>query len=305
MFTKLGSGFLALSSLSPSQETRGVKWCLCKYTIPCEQRRPRFTGVKQRGTRWCEVRRDTAAALPTSLLFSSGLPPPPSWPDPQLGWVGWGWRGVGASRLLLGIGGADIKPLPGSNKTLEDERCSFSICMLCYAIMSDSLQPCGLQPARLLCPWDSPGKKTGVDSHFLLQGNFPNQGLNLRLLRFLHWQAGSLPLSHQWSPYICNIAVTFLRRFNVYPPQFSDVNGHLLENVIGYKNSPIVIEFSTSLCLVWPLNAPLFKLIVDQGLSMSWVGLGAVFIPQLLSPLLSLWDLVQYLVNLFFVPVSS
>ena len=31
--------------------------------------------------------------------------------------------------------------------------------------MSDSLQPCGLQPTRLLCPWDSPGKNTGVGSH--------------------------------------------------------------------------------------------------------------------------------------------
>ena len=36
--------------------------------------------------------------------------------------------------------------------------------------MSDSLGPHGLHPARLLCPWDSPGKKTGVGSHSLLQG---------------------------------------------------------------------------------------------------------------------------------------
>ena len=28
---------------------------------------------------------------------------------------------------------------------------------------------------RLLCPWDSPGKKTGVGCHFLLQGIFPTQ----------------------------------------------------------------------------------------------------------------------------------
>jgi len=26
--------------------------------------------------------------------------------------------------------------------------------------------------ARLLCPWDSPGKNTGVGCHFLLQGRF-------------------------------------------------------------------------------------------------------------------------------------
>ena len=43
---------------------------------------------------------------------------------------------------------------------------------------------------RLLCPWDSPGKNTGVGSHFLLQGIFQIQGPNLHLL---NWQADSLP----------------------------------------------------------------------------------------------------------------
>ena len=45
-----------------------------------------------------------------------------------------------------------------------------------------SLQPCGLEPTRLLHPWDSPGKNTGVGCHFLLQGIFPTQGLNPGLL---------------------------------------------------------------------------------------------------------------------------
>ena len=36
-------------------------------------------------------------------------------------------------------------------------------------------QPHGLQPTRLLCPWDFPGNSTGVDSHFLLQRIFPTQ----------------------------------------------------------------------------------------------------------------------------------
>ena len=44
--------------------------------------------------------------------------------------------------------------------------------------MSDSLPPHGLQPARFLCPWDSPGKNTGVGCHALLQGIFSTQGLN-------------------------------------------------------------------------------------------------------------------------------
>ena len=34
---------------------------------------------------------------------------------------------------------------------------------------------------------DSPGKITGVGCHALLQGTFPTQGLNLSLLRRLHW----------------------------------------------------------------------------------------------------------------------
>ena len=35
--------------------------------------------------------------------------------------------------------------------------------------MSDSVQPQRQQPTRLPCPWDSPGKNTGVGCHFLLQ----------------------------------------------------------------------------------------------------------------------------------------
>ena len=35
--------------------------------------------------------------------------------------------------------------------------------------MSNSVQPHRRQPTRLLCPWDSPGKNTGVGGHFLLQ----------------------------------------------------------------------------------------------------------------------------------------
>ena len=52
------------------------------------------------------------------------------------------------------------------------------------------LQSCGLQPARLLCPWDFPGKNTGVGSQFLLQGIFLIQGLNAHLFCLLHWQVG-------------------------------------------------------------------------------------------------------------------
>ena len=35
--------------------------------------------------------------------------------------------------------------------------------------MSDSVLPHRWQPTRLPCPWDSPGKNSGVGCHFLLQ----------------------------------------------------------------------------------------------------------------------------------------
>ena len=54
------------------------------------------------------------------------------------------------------------------------------------SVTFNSLQPYGLQPTRLLCPWDSPGKNTGAGCHFLLQGLFPTQGSNLHLLRLLY-----------------------------------------------------------------------------------------------------------------------
>ena len=65
------------------------------------------------------------------------------------------------------------------------------------SVVSDSLRPHGLWPARLLCPWDFPGKNTGVGCRFLLQGIFLSRGSKPSLL---HWQAGSLLLSHLGSP---------------------------------------------------------------------------------------------------------
>ena len=54
-----------------------------------------------------------------------------------------------------------------------------------------SLQPHGLKPNRLLCPWIFPGKNTGVGCHFLLQGIFQTQRLNPHLL---YWLVDSLAL---------------------------------------------------------------------------------------------------------------
>ena len=57
--------------------------------------------------------------------------------------------------------------------------------------VSDSLWPCGLQSARLLCPWDSAGKNTRVGCPAFLQGVFLTQRSNPWLLNWRkilhHW----------------------------------------------------------------------------------------------------------------------
>ena len=54
--------------------------------------------------------------------------------------------------------------LPFPSPTHESKKWKWS-----HAVVSDSLQPHGLQPTRLLRPWDFPGKSTGVGCHRLLQ----------------------------------------------------------------------------------------------------------------------------------------
>ena len=76
-------------------------------------------------------------------------------------------------------------PVPGilQARTLEWVTISFSNAWKwkvkgSRSVVSDSSRPHGLQPTRLLHPWDFPGKSTGVGCQCLLH---------------LHWQVGSFP----------------------------------------------------------------------------------------------------------------
>ena len=79
-----------------------------------------------------------------------------------------------------------------------------------------TLQRFGLQPARLRCPWDSPGKNSGVGCHFLLQGILPTQGSNPRLLHLLRRQVDYLPLAPPGKPV----------RGSVFPVDDKCLTGH-------------------------------------------------------------------------------
>ena len=74
------------------------------------------------------------------------------------------WREIKRALLLITIIFLHSHPSP----------CSWKCCIqvLTCSVMSDSWPPYGLWPSRLLCPWNFPGKNTGVGFHFLLQGIF-------------------------------------------------------------------------------------------------------------------------------------
>ena len=88
-------------------------------------------------------------------------------------------------------------PPSGIPKALRRVRLKMHLCMLSHPVVSNFLQPHGLYPPKLLCPWDSPGKNTTLGCQALLQGILLTQGSNPCVL---HWQVGSLPLAPPGKP---------------------------------------------------------------------------------------------------------
>ena len=53
---------------------------------------------------------------------------------------------------------------------------------------------------RLLSPWDSPGKNTGVDCHCLLKGNLPDPGMEPASFTSPALAGGFFTTSATWEP---------------------------------------------------------------------------------------------------------
>ena len=115
--------------------------------------------------------------------------------------------------------------------------------------MPNSLRPHGLQPTRLHCPWDFPGKDTGVGCHFLLLGIFLTQGSNPGLLHcrhILYW------LSYEGSPSTINLyAAAAAKSLQSCPtlcdpidgsPPGSPIPGILQARILGW----VAISFSNA-----------------------------------------------------------
>ena len=122
------------------------------------------------------------------------------------------------------------------------------------SVVSDSLRPHGLEPARLLCPWDFPGKSTRVGCHFLLQRIFLTQGLNPGLPHcrqmlylpggrcFTWWQ-----MSHQGSP---------TNTFSC--PAFGTLKFTYLSNLLASSRLWQFLSFSLVVLIFWWVLASYF-----------------------------------------------
>ena len=67
--------------------------------------------------------------------------------------------------------------LEKNNAMIEKYSNIICVCVLSCSVVSDSPRPHGLQPGRLLCPWETSGKNIGVSCYSLLPGDLPDPGI--------------------------------------------------------------------------------------------------------------------------------
>ena len=103
--------------------------------------------------------------------------------------------------------------LPFPSPMHESEKWKWS-----RSVLSDSYRLHGLQPTRLLRPWDFPGKNTGVGCQFPLQGILLSQGWNLCLLIgrqiLYHWATREAHWLKEPKPIVCVFPSGWKHGFN-------------------------------------------------------------------------------------------
>ena len=126
--------------------------------------------------------------------YWSGLPcpPPGDLPDPEIKSVSLASPGLAHGFFT-------------TSATWDAPSTCLNSVQFSHSVVSDSLWRHGLEPTWLLCPWDSLGKNTGVGCHFLLQGIFPIQRLNLSLLHCRKIQI-LYSLSHQGNTFLGSLS---------------------------------------------------------------------------------------------------
>ena len=111
--------------------------------------------------------------------------------------------------------------------------CNMHMCSVA-SVVPDSLPPCGLWPARLFCPWDSPGRNARVSSHALLQASFLTQGLSSCLLRLLHGRQ----ILYHWATWAAHVVTYCEYKGKQDSPCFFGT-----KRILIYQWLPLVIVF--------------------------------------------------------------
>ena len=140
-----------------------------------------------------------------------------------------------------------------------------------HSVMPDSLRPHGLQPTRLLCPRDFPGKDTGTGCLFLLQGIFPTQGWNTDLLhcRQLLYHLSNEGNPKAWQGEVKCLVMLGLWRTKLTSLSAFTVTHQWLSSVKTCQKKSRQIQL-VILCTVVSRNHS-FKLQKDSGLSGAWI----------------------------------
>ena len=143
--------------------------------------------------------------------------------------------------------------------------------------MSNSLWPYVLQPARVVCPRDSPGKNTGLGYHFLLQGIFLTQGSNPCLLApsalagrfFTLWVTGEAQMLHCCCCWVAQSRLTLFDPVDCNKPGFPVLLSQA-RGVCDTRQPPRPLSpLSPSLCCINKWQQLLLILQVSaQGLSL-------------------------------------
>ena len=125
--------------------------------------------------------------------------------------------------------------------------------MLSCSAVSDSLWPHGLWPTRLLCPWNSPGKNTGVGCHSLLQRTEvqderrlwdhhpPVTKILLPISRWINYSSANFFSLKEW-----------LRQWNIEPGGCNEDHRELLTTFNKVVKKLQVTELLWTSDSVWP-----------------------------------------------------
>ena len=145
------------------------------------------------------------------------------------------------------------------------------------AWLFDSLWSHGLEPTRLLWPWDFPGKNTWLGWHFLLQGIFPAQGSNLYLL---HKQGDSLPFLPLGKPLNKGSSTYVVRRLWKLRKQTNLKSLEVLNGCLALKyllSSNMLLEISGEIThakaespVLWPPHAESWLIGKDSDAGRDW-----------------------------------